>query len=370
MQDAPEPAASTSITVEPELVVRRLYRIVVGREPDEAGLEHWLRMIGASGDPSALVAALLSSSEYAALPGRRDATGQHVLYHYNASFDAQEVMRRHAVANLQPHPDYLTNFLGVLINPDHFGTLLSNWRGRVEEIPIPANWHADVAEWGAALHAVDLAQGSFTMIELGCGWGCWMNNTGVAARAVGLDVHLIGVEGDAGHMSFAHQALDANRFLPSQVVLHHGIAAARAGTALFPRQEQSGVSWGSEPIFGASDGQRMQAEEAGTHDILTMIPLSVLAADRPRIDLLHIDIQGGEADLIADTLSILNEKVAFVLIGTHSRQIEGRLFTTLFQAGWWLEIERPAVIDVLDGGVSTRIDGVQGWRNPRLLPLA
>ena len=129
------------------------------------------------------------------------------------------------------------------------------------------------------------------------------------------------------------------------------------------------MSWGSEPIFGANEEQRRQAAETGSYDILTMIPLSVLAADRPRIDLLHVDIQGGEADLVADTLPTLNEKVAFVLIGTHSRQIEGRLFTTFFQAGWWLEIERPAVIDVLNGGVLNRIDGVQGWRNPRLLPL-
>jgi hypothetical protein len=40
----------------------------------------------------------------------------------------------------------------------------------VEPIPIPANWHADIAEWAAALRAVDLARGSFTMAELGCGW--------------------------------------------------------------------------------------------------------------------------------------------------------------------------------------------------------
>jgi hypothetical protein len=34
------------------------------------------------------------------------------------------------------------------------------------------------------------------MIELGCGWGCWMNNAGVAARSTDRRVHVIGVEGD------------------------------------------------------------------------------------------------------------------------------------------------------------------------------
>jgi hypothetical protein len=40
----------------------------------------------------------------------------------------------------------------------------------VEGIPIPANWHADIAEWAAALRAVELAEETFTVVELGCGW--------------------------------------------------------------------------------------------------------------------------------------------------------------------------------------------------------
>ena len=274
------------------------------------------------------------------------------------------------MSNLRSRPDYLTNFLGVLINPDHFPVLLTACRGLVEDLPIPANWHADMAEWGAALRAVDLAKTSFTMIELGCGWGCWMNNTGVAARNVGLDVHLIGVEGDDGHISFAHQAVAANGFLPSQVSIHHGVAAAGAGTALFPRQVQSGVSWGSEPIFGATDLQKANALELASHDVLTMIPLSELVRDHHRIDLLHVDIQGGEADLVSEALEVLNAKVAYLLIGTHSRQIEGRLFSTLLESGWCLEIERPAILTVQPCNISTGIDGVQGWRNPRLVPIA
>lgn len=102
-------------------------------------------------------------------------------FHYNSSFDPQEVMRRHAVRGLGATPGYLTNFLGVLIDPKFFPDILQGRAGEVEDIPIPANWHADIAEWGAALRAVDLACDRFTVIELGCGWGCWMNNTGVAA---------------------------------------------------------------------------------------------------------------------------------------------------------------------------------------------
>jgi hypothetical protein len=39
---------------------------------------------------------------------------------------------------------------------------------------------------------------------------------------------------------------------------------------------------------------------------------------------------------------------------------------TLLAAGWKLEIERPAVLHLNGPTPFTYIDGVQGWRNPRL----
>jgi FkbM family methyltransferase len=289
-------------------------------------------------------------------------------FHYNASFDAEEVIRRHAAPNLSPDPDYLTNYLGVIINPKFLPAILADHRGVLEGVPIPANWHADIAEWAAALRAVEKAQQTFTMIELGCGWGCWMNNTGVAARRLQKDVQLIGVEGDQGHIEFAREATAANGFQPAQVELHHGIASAIPGTALFPRQAQAGIEWGLEPIFGASDAERQTALRTGSHEVLTMITLAELAGPRQRIDLLHIDIQGGEADLIAGSMPILQEKVAYLVIGTHSRAIEGRLFDILLGAGWQLEIERPALLSLGSNGPIVTVDGVQGWRNAGILP--
>ena len=296
---------------------------------------------------------------------RGDAPAASPFFQYDAVFDPQEVMRRHAVPGLAPRPGFLTNFLGVLIDPKFFPTILDGRAGQVEEIPIPANWHADIAEWGAALRAVDLARGTFTVIELGCGWGCWLNNTGVAARRAGLDVRLIGVEGDKGHVGFAHEACAANGFHPSQVELHNAVAAATTGVALFPKQEEAGAAWGLEPIFGATEAQRRKAVGTGDYDEVPMVALEELARPHARIDLLHIDIQGGEADLVAGTIDLLRAKVAYLLVGTHSHRIEERLRDMLLRAGWRLEIERPAI---LGPGASLVVDGVQGWRNPVLLP--
>ena len=281
-------------------------------------------------------------------------------------------MHRHAVPDLQPVPDYLRNFLGVLVDPKILPAALGPRGGQIEAIPIPANWHADIAEWAAALRAVDLARDSFTVIELGCGWGCWMNNTGAAARRTGLEVRLVGIEGDLGHLAFARETCASNGFDPAQVTLHRGVAAGRSGTALFPRQERAGGAWGLEPILGATDEQCRAAAAAESHDSLPMIPLAELAAPFPRVDLLHVDIQGGEATLVSECLPTLNEKVAYLVVGTHSRQIEGSLFDTLLRSGWRLEIERPAILSISSATTVTNpsvtVDGVQGWRNPRLLP--
>jgi hypothetical protein len=141
-------------------------------------------------------------------------------------------------------PEFVTNFLGVSIDPKFCPQILEKRRGRVEDIPIPGNWHADMAERTAALRAVLLAERRFTIVELGCGWGYWMKNAGTAARRCGLDVQLVGVEGDEGHIQFAREALRINGFEQSEVVLYHGVAAAEKGVALFPPPKRSGRELG------------------------------------------------------------------------------------------------------------------------------
>ena len=293
---------------------------------------------------------------------------QSPFWHYNATFDAQEIMRRYAVTDPVAQPGFVVNFLNVSVDPKIFPAALTELAGRVEPIPFPANWHADIAEWAAALRAVDLSGETFTMIELGCGWGCWMNNMGSAARKTGRAVHVIGVEGDAGHIQFAHEALCRNGFSTGEWTVLHGIAAGHSGTALFPKQDHAGASWGLEPIFGATREQLDEAAATASFDVLPMIPLAEIASSHDRIDLLHIDIQGGEVDLVGQCLHTMNEKVGYAVIGTHSRQIEGALFDLLENAGWLLEMERPAILSLSESGPVTTVDGLQGWRNRHLLP--
>lgn len=151
------------------------------------------------------------------------------------------------------------------------------------------------------------------------------------------------------------------------VPLYHGIAAADEGVALFPKQE--GNHWGLAPVFGASPEQQTDAVNSGRYEILPMVALSQIDVPGGRIDLVHLDIQGGEADLVKAALPTLNERVAYLVIGTHSRKIEGQLYDMLLSAGWTIEIDRPAVHFLDRNPPLVSVDGVQGWRNTRLLPL-
>lgn len=288
-------------------------------------------------------------------------------YFYNSIFDPITLMKNNAADNLAGTTGFVTNAFGVLIKPEYFPAILTGKEGTVEELPIPANWHADIAEFGAAFRAIELSGNTFNMVELGCGWGCWMNITGVVARRKGKKVKLYGVEGDKGHIQFARDALTANGFKPEEYRVIHGIATAKSGFALFPVHDQPGLSWGGRPIFDLNSRDAEKLVRSGKYMKLPQVPISELGNQLKRIDLLHVDIQGGELELIPNAIKHITKTVAYLLIGTHSRQIEGVMHDTLLKAGWILEIERPAIIEV-GKKIKTVVDGVQGWRNPELLP--
>jgi hypothetical protein len=285
-------------------------------------------------------------------------------FNYRSCFDAEAIMRRHAAPDLQPSPDHLTNFLGVRISPRFFPLILKGREGQIEEIPIPANWHADIAEWASVLRAVELSRDTFTVLELGCGWGCWLNNAGVAARRAGRKVFLIGVEGEPNYIKFAHEAAEDNGFGPDQLTLLRGVAAPDEGIALFPKQRVGGKSWGLAPTFNPNSLQRFIAKIGLGYDVLPKVTLSHAIGDRFNIDLLHVDIQGGEADFVEASIDEISSKVSYMVIGTHSHPIENALKEILSSFGWIIEVERAAIYS----GVVLTVDGVLGCRNGRLLP--
>ncbi len=301
-----------------------------------------------------------------AIPSHPTAPAQRAsspLDHYFCEFDAQGLIVAFSRTDLTPTAGLVTNFLGTRISTRVYPTLLDPLAGTVESPPDPGNWHADIAEWAAALRSVAQARGSYRIVELGCGWGCWITNMGVAARARGLAVDLIGIEGDRNHLVNARETLGLNGFEPTDYKLVHGVAGPRAGKAIFPDPEAGEAHWGGEPEFYPTQARLSEAAREPGWQVLDCHTLDDLSAGNA-IDLLHIDIQGGETAYVAGNAAAMARLVRRVLIGTHSREIEGALFAHFQAQGWLLEMERPAIAPPHGGHPVTHIDGVQLWRNP------
>jgi FkbM family methyltransferase len=334
------------------------YRLCLGREPEsEEVIQHWIR---SAGSRQILVQSMLASDEF---KSQNPPVDQSPFWHYQSSFDALEIINRYANTSIRPSPNHVTNFLGVRIRPDFFPNILSGLAGAVQPIPIPANWHADIAEWASCLRALDLSGDRFAMLELGCGWGCWMNNLGVAAKSAGKKVKLFGVEADQEHLRYAELALADNGITESEYILTHGIAGKSGNAALFPKIE-SGINWGGSAIFNPSDAQCRKAVGSGQYVRIPIVDISALIEKEEKIDLLHVDIQGAELDLLTEIIDLLSAKIRYVFIGTHSKQIEGGLFDLFMSRNAWkLEMERAAIFQLIDGRPVVTGDGVQGWRN-------
>jgi FkbM family methyltransferase len=294
---------------------------------------------------------------------------QSPFFHYNTCFDPLALIEKYKCKQPQTSPSHVVNFLGLKINPEFMPECVRHLCDQVEPPPNPANWHADVSEFGAVFRAVDLSsENGFVMGELGCGWGCWMGISGMVAKKRGLNVKLYGIEGDKKHISWAKENMATNGFAEDEFTVVGGIASSKCGKALFPLGDKRAIHYGLEPIFNASELEIQKALKNKSHEILPMVPLEHIFKGESRVDLLHIDIQGGEVDLIDGSIDYLSKNVAYLVIGTHSRSIEGKLLDILLKNGWILEIERPAIFQIKQRDLVTAVDGVQGWRNPELLP--
>lgn len=283
--------------------------------------------------------------------------------HYHSTFDVPALIRKYAQSDIATDVHCVSNFLGVRVPAYVHHANIDKHKNTVEPLPIPNNWHADMAEWAAALKTVDDAKGTYRIIEVGCGWGCWLVNMGAAARIRGLNVQLIGIEGEVNILKKADKVLKYNGFSSDDYALYHGVAASNNDGAIFPL----GLGYGATPIFSPSARQRDRYKDSPDHLILESYTLEDLSNSQT-VDLLHVDIQGSEVSFIKDNWKQIERYVSRILIGTHAREIEGRLFDHFASTfKWSLEVERPAILSLDEDTPKVKVDGVQMWRNPNAI---
>jgi hypothetical protein len=130
-----------------------------------------------------------------------------------------------------------------------------------------------------------------------------------------------------------------------------------------------GTNSGARPVLRDED---LNYNGNPTNDLIDIkiFSLSELLKKQEVWDLVHMDVQGAEGELCSSAMALLSERVRYIVIGTHSRKIEGDLLLLFFRAGWVLEHEKPMqfsyninvkLLENMNSG-----DGTQVWRNPSL----
>jgi len=279
----------------------------------------------------------------------------------------------------EAQPGFLVDFLGVRTRVSYgpFGHV----NGKVLGHPVPhSDWfHAETIEYVGLLKSVLSAEGRFVALELGAGWGPWLVGGAAAARRRGIaTLRLYGVEADPTHFAYLQSHFRDNGLDPEAHVLRQAAVGVKAGRVSWPKVADPSADWGMRPLGALGEGEDLPEGTTGPdyqgRVFDSAIEVEVVALDgilecEDVWDLVHIDVQGSEAELCGAAAELLDRRVRWVVIGTHSRKIEGDLFDLFYRHGWVLENEKPVRFTYSASAASleamTYKDGTQVWRNPR-----
>jgi FkbM family methyltransferase len=279
----------------------------------------------------------------------------------------------------QPTPGFVTDFLGSRARISSLWDGVQHLDGMVLPKPIPGDYHADTTEWLGVLKAVLASTNCFIAMELGAGIGPWLVASTVAARLRGIDdIRLLGVEADPGRYALMVQNLRDNNIDPNEHTLICGGVGTVSGRAKWPRIADPRNFSGGRPIRSHGDRQEsLDSEDVkyleglldGVVDV-NIISFEELLGTQPRWDLVHLDVQGTEVELCTACIANMSKCVRYLVVGTHSRKLDGDLLALMYSAGWNLEHEKPVEFTYNKQLQSlermTRTDGVQVWRNPNV----
>lgn len=276
-----------------------------------------------------------------------------------------------------PEPGMVINFLGVRTRVS-FVNAFQRVDGQVTGTPLPVSdgFFSETIEYVGLLKSVKTAKKQYRVLEFGAGWAPWLVAGAAAAKRKGIrDIRLHGVEGDADHFASMVTHFQDNGLDPAEHRLDNAAVGVTAGTARWPKLPNAAGDWGARPLEAEADPKGNGGTDYLGRSFQEHVDVKVIAfreiLEREAVwDLVHIDIQGTEDALCTAEAATLKQRVRWLVIGTHSRKIEGDLIDLFFRNGWILENERAAHFRYKVGASSlesmTYNDGTQIWRNPNL----
>ncbi|MEE8361839.1 MAG: FkbM family methyltransferase, partial [Gemmatimonadales bacterium] len=302
----------------------------------------------------------------------------HPLQRYPGYTDRDlEIFKKFVVSPGTPEPGFITDSLGVRTRVTALPDSIHRRAGETIGLPVPEDtYHAEAIEYIGLLKSVAAARHRYTVLELGAGWGPWLVAGAVAAKRAGIsDIHLYGVEGDPEHCAFLRQHFLDNGLDPDEHTLLNAAVGAERGKASWPTgSKSSNNTWGMRPARQGSEADTSYLENSGAsaehYRNIEVLPIAELLQREEHWDLVHIDIQGWEAAVCQAGLPILTERTKYVVVGTHSRKLDGDVLQLFWKAGWVLENEKPTRFHFSADGRElenmTEVDGTQVWMNPTL----
>lgn len=259
--------------------------------------------------------------------------------------------------------EHVFDFLGVATDAS-FKKGWEKWaihkgRNHVYSYP-PVNEH--YFDWIALLQAVENANGTLRIAELGAGWAPWLVRGAVAARQKEhiKDVILLAVEADPTHFGWIKRHFMDNSILPSTHELIEGAVAAKPQTFKFPRIHNPEEDYGASLRSGEYSKDFIEVQGYTLEDIVSRF-------DGP-IDFMHADIQGAEYDVFPPNMGLMKKHVKYFMVGTHMANEKHDAFRELFtSSGWELEMEFPRMeLSQTEYGDVQFGDGFLFFRNPDL----
>lgn len=237
-----------------------------------------------------------------------------------------------------------------------------------------ATLNEEYFEWCDLLEAVDAARDTFTMVELGAGYGRWGVRGAKAALQRDLTPYLVFVEAEPQHAAWVKEALALNGL--EGAVVEAAIAYDEEAVPFaVDTEEFSAANW-----YGQARTARLGSETGDTyfgHKLFRSEPYGQILAPTKTleqvlggidiVDFMGADLQGAEREVILNSMPIINERVRRAHIRTHSEEIEKICRKAFTKAGWkkvWdfaLKGERDTPYGRCWFGA-----GVSSWINPGL----